>query len=170
MRRGHVGGSATGRTIRRRTSGTHTGRPWLPDLLRHVHQYVAHPLRNRWLADHRAFGNRRALLRVLASSNCHAFVVQPARGLLHGTRTVAPNRRIPNRVGGWAAGVGTVVSNAGSTTALCEKIGARLDDVLRNRIELARVQLHHVLILDVIRLVDELLECSIACRRVWVKR
>ena len=42
--------------------------------------------------------------------------------------------------------------------------------MLGDRIELARVQLHHVLILDVVRLVDELLEGGIASRDVVVKR
>ena len=38
-----------------------------------------------------------------------------------------------------------------------EKARARLDDMLRDRIELARVQLHHVLVLDVVGLIHELL-------------
>jgi len=55
-----------------------------------------------------------------------------------------------------------------SVAALREKVRARLDDMLRDRIELARVQLHHVLVLDVVRLVDELLEGSITSRGVGV--
>jgi len=46
----------------------------------------------------------------------------------------------------------------GLRAALHEKVRARVDDMLGDRIELARVQLHHVLILDVVGLVDELLE------------
>lgn len=42
--------------------------------------------------------------------------------------------------------------------------------MLRDRIELARVKLHHVLVLDVVGLVDELLEGRIASRGIGVKR
>jgi len=52
--------------------------------------------------------------------------------------------------------------------ALGEEIRARLDDVLWNRVKLARIQLHHVLILDVVRLVDELLQRDVARRKIGI--
>lgn len=42
--------------------------------------------------------------------------------------------------------------------------------MLRDRIEVAWVQLHHVLVFDVIGLVDELLEGGIASRGIRIKR
>ena len=51
---------------------------------------------------------------------------------------------------------------------LGEKVRARLDDMFRDCVEFARIQLHHVLVLDVVRLVDELLESGVAAGGVGV--
>jgi hypothetical protein len=57
-----------------------------------------------------------------------------------------------------------------SRVGLREEFSARLDHVLRDRVELTWVELHHVLVFDVVRLVDELLEGGIDSRGDGIER